>query len=81
MGRLKRTSNKRKTSRKSSKKRSPSAYNYEENIQERLVGSKYNFRTFASRKMARPVVNNIFISEYDNNFNIDQDSFIPYRFV
>ncbi len=80
MGRLKRSS-KKKSSKKSSRRRSPSSYKYEENIQEKLVGSKYNFQTFASRNMARPVVNNIFISEYDNNFNIDQDSFIPYRFV
>jgi hypothetical protein len=78
MGRLKRTSNKRKTSRK----RSPSAYGYknEENIQERLISSKYNFKTFASRKIARPVVKSLYNSEYDNNFNIEGDPVMSYKY-
>jgi len=80
MGRLKRSS-KKKSSKKSSRRRSPSSYKYEENIQERLVGSKYNFQTFASRNMAIPVVKDIFYSDYDNTFNIDKELFIPYRIV
>ncbi len=75
MGRLKRSSK-----RKTSKKRSPSAYNYEQNIQERLNGSKYKFKTFASKKMARPVVKSLYNSEYDNNFNIEGESVLTYRY-